>query len=196
MEFREVWEDKYGIPLEEFKGPTVWRYIAAFLLYIEDEIHIESSREEIRNKVQEYLFVRKRLGTFEGNHFLCELFPLPKKSRNNMDPYSSIWQNIKLYHEDVLPGRLDLIFKTIELNKGVRNLITYEQVVWDRLSTHFPIGFQKTFRLKSGRSWELSTLLIENERRLCLVRTPFFGQGRISFSDLGEIAKDIKVFGT
>ena len=36
MDFQYVWEDLYNVSLDSFKGPTVWRFMAAFLLELED----------------------------------------------------------------------------------------------------------------------------------------------------------------
>ena len=35
MDFPKVWEELYGLPLERFKGATVWRYVAAMLFALE-----------------------------------------------------------------------------------------------------------------------------------------------------------------
>lgn len=91
MDFKTVWENKYGIPLESFTGPCVWRYMAAFLLALDDKV---VSTETVNN----YVFHEKRLGSILSNHFMCELLPLPKKSKNDISDYKTIFRTIEEYH--------------------------------------------------------------------------------------------------
>jgi len=74
MDFRHVWEDLYGIELRNFKGPTVWRYIACFLLNFRNEYKNPKS-------IKKFVFEDKILGCENSNHFLCEFFHFLKKKR-------------------------------------------------------------------------------------------------------------------
>ncbi len=105
MDFKTVWEDIYGIPLHSFKGPCVWRYMAAYLLSSDG---YELNQERINN----YVFVEKKLGSSNSNHFMCELLPLPKRSKNDIQDYQSIWKTIKAYHREVIPRRFEPVSYT------------------------------------------------------------------------------------
>src|SRR5690606_9963473 len=75
MDFRSVWEDEYGIPLETFRGMTTWHYMACFLLAFRNQpVNTDA--------VRDFVFHSKQLGRrLDGDHFLCELLPLPRKSK-------------------------------------------------------------------------------------------------------------------
>lgn len=120
MDFRVVWEDIYDIPLETFKGPCVWRYMAAFLLSLKgEEVNSET--------VNDFVFGQKLLGKLDSDHFLCELLPLPKRSKNCIRDYQETWGSISSYHAEVLPRRFQLIRDTLKANVGVQLIVSYEQ---------------------------------------------------------------------
>jgi hypothetical protein len=94
MDFRSVWEDDYGIPLETFvkrRGSmTTWHYMACFLLAFHDQpVNTETIRD--------FVFHSKQLGRIDGDHFLCELLPLPRKNKASMKGYESVWDSVKDY---------------------------------------------------------------------------------------------------
>ena len=197
MDFRKVWEDTYGIKLDKFQGPSVWRYIAAFLLFSEGITVPSGSKQDIKNAVDEFVFKKKHLGSPRGDHFLCELFPLPKKAKNSIEPYSKIWPGgIKAYHSELLPKRIELIRRTILTNGRVKFLITYDRTVWEEMQRGADFRFvpERGIHLKSERLCKLSRIVVDG-RELLFVRTPFFGNGRISYFDLAEVSRQLKAYG-
>ena len=109
MDFQYVWEDMYLVPLDSFKGPTVWRFMAAFLLELEDA-------QVNATTISDFLFFSKRLGRVDSNHFLAELMPLPKPSRASIEPYHEIWKSMRSYEQDVREKRFRLIKETLIKN--------------------------------------------------------------------------------
>lgn len=52
MDFLDVWEKKYNIPLATFKGANVWNFMAAFLLNLEtQEANSNTIRDFVFNKI-------------------------------------------------------------------------------------------------------------------------------------------------
>lgn len=187
MDFKEVWENKYGIPLDSFKGPNVWRYMAAFLLNI-------SGKEARKIEVQNYVFVDKKLGEENSNHFLCELLPLPKISKNNISPYNEIWSSISEYYKEVLSNRFDLIKNTLNENENVKLIIAYEYMLVDMMLDYFTGEYELISEWKySEEIYVLYKINLSSDRKILLLKTPFFGNGRISYSGIDNAVKYLKV---
>lgn len=102
MDFRTVWEEYYDIPLEKFNTPNVWCYMTAFLMYLENE-------EVNTEKINEYIFSSKKLGSTTADHFMCELLPLPKPKKEEIYPYENIWADVNAYYDEVLLKRFEII---------------------------------------------------------------------------------------
>jgi len=186
MDFKTVWESKYGIPLESFKGPCVWRYMAAFLLALDDKIVSTET-------VNDYVFRDKRLGSISSNHFMCELLPLPKRSKNDISDYKTVFRTIEEYHREVIPKRFQLIRKTLIENRGVDLIVSYERLLSDRFLKYFEKNREllKTWNYKK-ESYALYKLELNKNRTIKLLTTPFFGNGQISYDGLVNAAKVIK----
>jgi hypothetical protein len=193
MDLRHVWEDCYGIPLEGFQGPTVWRYIAAFLIYAEGC----PSDEEIRSKISCFLFKKQRLGSPNGNHFLGELYPLPKESKNSIKRYKDFWQTVQEYHTEVKDRRLDLFTTALKNSPDVRFIVSYEETASQLLRKHFAVADEirkeVPLNVNKGRYFHRSKITMPDRQPLELIETPFFGQGRLSYRDIREIVRHVEV---
>ncbi|MBL1213154.1 MAG: hypothetical protein HND52_07355 [Ignavibacteriae bacterium] len=187
MDFINVWEKQYNIPMIKFRGPTVWRYIAAFLLCFEKAKKNELIKVE-RNDVEEFLYESKKLGRKDSNHFLCELFPLPKKSKNNIEPYSDFWDSIKSYHSELLSQRINLIKEA--LNENVKVLISYEKILTEYLVEKFHAELEYTWEFKKQK-YKSYRIKFEKKLEIALLSTPFFGNGRISYQGVEEAVKKL-----
>ena len=129
MDFRYVWEELFGIPLETFKGPNVWRYMAAFLLEYEG---IEATTENIND----YFYEKKQLGRVDSNHFLCEFMPLPKQTKASIEPYQSIWEKVDSYESEITDHRFELIKENLINHQEVKFLISYDTVLTEKLMNY------------------------------------------------------------
>jgi hypothetical protein len=178
MDFRSVWEDLYSIPLEQFRGPCVWRYMAAFLLSMEG-IAITS---EIINK---YIFIDKQLGINDSNHFMCELLPLPKRCKNDISDYKKIWNSISDYHKEVIPRRFTLIQETLTKNQDVKFVISYEHLLTKQILEYFQgnVRILNEWNYKSEQYVQYEINVGDN-RQVVFLATPFFGNGRISYEGI------------
>ena len=116
-DFRKVWEEEYGIPLDKFKKITTWHFISAFLLAHQNHMIDDKS-------VRELIFEDKALGTLDGNHFLCELLPLPKKSELDF-PYTDRWSSRKEYLNEVTEKSFIV---TGKFKRSYLTLKGYEQI--------------------------------------------------------------------
>lgn len=188
MDFKTVWEDIYGIPLQSFKGPCVWRYMAAYLLSL-DGYQINTER------VNNYVFGEKKLGALNSNHFMCELLPLPKRSKNDIQDYKSIWKTVEAYHYEVIPKRFELIKDTITKNTNVLTIVSYERLLTERLLRYFSkdVKLEDQWRYKK-ELYSIYRININGGRQVILLTTPFFGNGCISYYGLSYSAKKVKEF--
>lgn len=184
MDFRYVWEQLYGIPLEEFKGACVWNYMAAFLLGSDDVI---PNRDNVCN----YVFEEKKLGSKNSNHFMCELLPLPKPKRDNIFPYKGVWSSNDEYYNDIIEKRFEIIRKAIIDNKDVEWIVSYDwratKIIVDNLNTEkidqWTFGKQK---------YSIYEVRITEGRNTKLLSTQFFGNGQISYEGIFYAAQRIK----
>ncbi|MGD6967397.1 hypothetical protein ACQCVP_13280 [Rossellomorea vietnamensis] len=185
MDFQHVWEDLYGIPLESFKGPTVWRYMAAFLLSMKGE---EPSGEKIRS----YIFEEKKLGKRESDHFLCEFLPLPRKSNTDIEDYQSMWTSNSSYIKSVGARRFELIKETLLKNSDVSLLISYDRKFTSAALAHFQSELLLKWEDKRFKEYAIYTVRLTPDRNVYFLTTPFFGQGKASYEGLYFAAKKIK----
>jgi hypothetical protein len=179
MDFRHVWEDLYSIPLHSWKGATTWRFIAAYILALQGHRPDASS-------VRRYVFHDKLLGRLEGDHFLCELMPLPKRAKGQIEPYQHIWATERRYRQEVAPGRLRLLVQTLQEHPSTRLHVCYErdavELLWNSLST----ARLAQWTLIKGQRYTLWACSITPSRKVYLLHTPFFGQGQISYHGIWE----------
>jgi hypothetical protein len=186
MDFQHVWEDLYGVPLESFKGASVWNYMAAFLLNMEGE---NPSKEAIRD----YVFGSKKLGSLISDHFMCELLPLPKRTKDSIKDYQDVWRDIKRYHNEVIPNRFDLIRKTISNNQGVKLIVSYERLLTEQWLRFFSKDVVKLdFWQYKKEEYTLYMIDLSEQRSVLLLSTPFFGNGRIGYEGLAVSASKVK----
>lgn len=186
MNFDTVWEELYKISLDSFNGPTVWRYMVAFLLELEGE-------STDSNAIHDYLFRSKKLGGEDSNHFLGELMPLPKQTKGSIDPYSSIWASIKDYYEEVGEKRFALIRETLAQHLNVKVIVSYDKTLTNQFLDYFSKEVEKTDSWQYGQEqYVLYKIKLTNERDIYLLSTPFFGNGRISYDGLKNSAKRIQ----
>jgi hypothetical protein len=174
MDFKHVWEDLYNVPLNNFKGPSVWRYVAAFLL-------LSEGKKIEKDTINSYIFEEKRLGSENSQHFMCEFLPLPKPKKFEIKPYSSIWATNEKYRDEVMPKRIELINNTLMENESVRLIIVYElyKEMVSKLNTN-PVDEWVYCKESQKEKYELRKILL-GSRNVYLLSTPFFGNGRITY---------------
>jgi len=189
MDFVDVWETLYGIPLESFKGPSVWRFIAVFLLSLEGK---RITAKAIND------FISMELGRPDSNHFVAELFPLPKQSRNDFAAYSHVWNSVEDYRSSVLEKRVSLITRNIRMNRQVKLIICYEKIIARELiSKNILPKFEcvDQFPIVGGvknRKYELHVSNLGTDRHLYIITTPFFGNGQMSYENMKDLVKILR----
>ena len=188
MDFIDVWEKKYNISLSTFKGANVWNFMAAFLLSFE-------GKEVNSNTIRDFVFNKNLLGRTNGNHFLCELFPLPKPAKNSIQPYEAIWSSVKNYHEEVLEKRFKLIKTTIANHPQVQLIISYEKGLVELMKQNFSSSLEQLSTWKyESQQYSLFRLSLDVERMVFLLSTPFFGQGQISYDGIKDCVNHLDLF--
>lgn len=189
--FSTVWEDVYGVQLNKFSKITTWHFMSAFLLAIANKnVNSES--------VKELLYVKKELGSIQSNNFMCELFPLPKKSKNEMDfPYKSRWINSNEYKAEVIDNRFSMIVEAITKSSGAKLIIVYDKDTQDLIKNRFDknIKYSSIYEYVKGgkrkQKFEMHYGSITNKNVMFLF-TPFFGFGQISYDAIIEVVKVMK----
>ncbi|MGB3261630.1 MAG: hypothetical protein WBA80_12300, partial [Paenisporosarcina sp.] len=186
MDFQYVWETLYGIPLTSFKGPAVWRFMAAFLLELESE-QVDAT------SINDFLFISKKLGRNASNHFLAELMPLPKPSRASIQPYQHIWNTVRAYENDVKEKRFDLIKEVLIKNSEVQLIVSYDRSLTEMILNHFQINMEmaKSWNVNKEQYY-LHEFELTNNRKILLLVTPFFGNGQVSYDGIRQAARKVK----
>ncbi|UGB33135.1 hypothetical protein [Metabacillus sp. B2-18] len=186
MDFRYVWEELYNIPLESFSGPNVWRYMVAFLLELEGH---KPNTEEIKD----YIFYSKQFGREDSNHFLCELMPLPKQSKGNIDPYKSIWSTVEDYYKEVGEKRFSLIKDAIIQSTNVGLIVSYDRTLTEKMVNFFSSVIETIDNWKfAHEEYTLFKVTLHNNREIFLLSTPFFGNGRISYEGIRKAVERVR----
>jgi len=189
MDFRSVWEDEYGIPLEAFvkrRGSmTTWHYIAGFLLSF-------NNQPVNTDTVRDFVFHSKQLGRLDGDHFLCELLPLPRKNKASIEGYEAVWESVKDYYAEVIPNRFEMIKDTLVNSTGVRLIMSYNKEFTKLIQKHFPCRLLDEWEIGRGRSYSIVEMELIGERKILYLSTPFFGQGQISYESLNEAVNRLK----
>ena len=186
MDFRYVWEELFGIPLETFKGPNVWRYMAAFLLEYEG---VEATTENIND----YFYEKKQLGRVDSTHFLCEFMPLPKQTKASIEPYQSIWEVVDSYESEITDHRFELIKENLINHQEVKFLISYDTALTEKLMNYCSedIKLISSWQL-NDESFLLHRVNVTKDRYVYIFSTPFFGNGRISYNGIKDCVKRVK----
>ncbi|WP_260858084.1 hypothetical protein [Bacillus sp. FJAT-22090] len=185
MDFLDVWEKQYDISLSTFSGANVWNFMAAFLLSF-------NAKEVNPNTIRDFVFNNKLLGRTNGNHFLCELFPLPKPTKNSIRPYEKIWSSVKKYHDEVLEKRFGLIKNTIINHPQVQIIISYEKGLVELMKQNFSCSLEKLSIWKyENQQYSLFQLKLDAGRTVLFLATPFFGQGQISYNGIKDCVRHL-----
>lgn len=185
MDFKSVWEDEYGILIANYKGPTVWRFIAAFMLAFEGV-------EPAENRAQIRQFMNQHLGNLQGNHFLCELYPLPKSSKGQICPYEAVWPTLQDYYDEIQSRRFQMITETLAANPNAEYLISYEKKLSELLLERFKTNIRQQVSWKvKKQAYRLSRLELPGKREIQFLETPFFGNGCISYEGVWQSAQRI-----
>lgn len=137
----------------------------------------------------------KLLGRTNGNHFLCELFPLPKPAKNTIQPYEAIWSSVKNYHDEVLEKRFELIKTTIMNNPQVQLIISYEKGLVELMQQNLSSLLEQISAWKyESQQYSLFRLTLDAGRTVFLLSTPFFGQGQISYDGIKDCVKHLRLY--
>ncbi|PLR95798.1 hypothetical protein CVD19_13525 [Bacillus sp. T33-2] len=185
MEFTNVWEELYDIPLTTFKGPNVWRYQAAFLLEYEE---LNSSPEDIN----QYIFRSKKFGSKSSNHFICEMMPLPKPSKDSIEEYKFLWNSLKGYYDEVEANRFVLIRNNL-LNSEAKIIVSYDQTLTKSMLNYFSDVTSKLIDWQyNHEQYTLYRINLSLSKEVYFLTTHFFGNGRISYDGIKNAAKRIK----
>jgi hypothetical protein len=187
MDFRQVWEEIYDIPLESFRGPCVWRYMAAFLMSLKGETVTTEN-------INSFVFRDKELGSINSDHFMCELLPLPKRRKESIVDYDFVWSSIEKYRNEVMPKRLGLIVNTLETNKGINVIISYENLLTKDFLSYFEnkgtVTKQGEFTFKK-ENYVKYEIQINTKRKVAFLSTPFFGNGCISYEGISRATSSL-----
>ncbi|MCZ8534211.1 hypothetical protein [Psychrobacillus psychrodurans] len=188
MDFLDVWENQYDISLSTFSGANVWNFMAAFLLNF-------NGQEANSNTIKDFVFNNKLLGRADGKHYLCELFPLPKKTKNSIEPYEKIWSSVKNYHDEVLEKRFELIKNTIIDNPRVQIIFSYEKGLVELIKQNLSSSLEQISIWKYGnQQYSLFQLKLGVGRTVLLLSTPFFGQGQISYEGIKDCVRHLNSY--
>lgn len=186
MDFHYVWEELFAINIDSFKGANVWRYLAAFLLEWEGR---PASPEAIRA----FLYESKELGKSEGNHFHGEFMPLPKPSKASIYPYESIWKTNKAYEDALSPQRFQLILEALRHHEHVKLIVSYDRHLTEIFLAEFkPFILDETTWQFANEHFTLYMIRLSNTRKIAFLSTPFFGNGRISYSGIRDAANRVR----
>ena len=185
MDFCYVWEDLYSVDLQNVKGSTIWRYVACFLLSLQNK---DRSPEDIKK------FIGEELGRKGANHLMGEFLPLPKQKKYSIEGYEHIWSTIEEYHKEVVPKRFLIIDKNIKDNGKIKLIVSYERMFTQSMIDHYKNAIEKVDRwvYPKKQKYCLHKISISQGRNIFLLSTPFFGQGQISYDGINNAVHRIK----
>lgn len=197
MDLGHVWNDLYNYPLSSIRT-SVWNYMAAMVLESEDIKITELSKVERRQVLKG--FIAERLGRLESDHFLCEFYPLPKKNQHRIEPYQSIWKNIKAYYSELKTKRFRIVLDTLKENPKVEAIVCYDKefskVLLEQLDDMIDKGnvYKGTYTLKSKEKvFTIYPVFISPGRRVHFVSCPFFGNGNMSYEGISKIVESLEL---
>ena len=187
--FKDVWEDGYGIPLNCFKGITAWHFMSAFILAI-------GNKNVNTKNIRDFLFINKELGSLNSNHFMCELLPLPKKSENEF-PYTSRWRNLQEYLNEVIEKRFSMIVEAIKKSQGAKLIIVYDDkaqaLIKYKWGNNFKDSVEFEYRNNGKRPQKYTAHFSSiDDKDIIFLFTPFFGYGNISYNGLAKAVDVLK----
>ena len=188
MDLEETHHELLGRPLSTFNRDTAWHKSARFLLAWEGH---DPNLSQIGRYVDG---PQARLGRDGSHNFALETFPLIKASSSSIGRYGDIWDSVEEYHEEVLPGRMDLIANTLEANPNVEWIYVYglSNPCADELLSRFPNSFIDSWpsgmKTRNPRVYELE---IDSERVVHLIHGPFFKRGMTNRA-IKTLAQDLQ----
>lgn len=143
--------------------------------------------------IKDYIFYSKQFGREDSNHFLCELMPLPKQSKGNIDPYKHIWASVEDYYREVGQKRFSLIKEAIVQNTHVTLLVSYDRTLTEKMLEYFTSVVVEIDNWKfAHEEYCLYKISLPNNREIHLLSTPFFGNGRISYEGIRNSAEHVR----
>ena len=145
--------------------------------------------------MQRYVFEDKLLGPLHGDHFLCELMPLPKPDKCRIEPYGAIWPSVQQYRRQVAPARRRLVLDTLKNHSGVEAIVTYERDIEDLFLKGLDAERLTHWTLFKGQHYVLWRLCLGHDRVINLLQAPFFGQGQVSYQGIWESVRRLVEFG-
>lgn len=188
--------DNDAYSLSDWKGPSTWRYQAAFLKQIEDDFEDILNEESPGQAAFNFAFRENRVGslaTTDSRALTAELLPLPIKTDEPEWSYKDIWNSRDEYLNEVLPIRINLIWESLLEYSTVEYVIVYgknnETSLGLRILSGSRDGPETTIPTSLGDS-QVYSLEFVDDRTVTLIHTPFFGQG-LSYDDVGEIAEEV-----
>jgi hypothetical protein len=190
MDLEETHHELLGRPLSTFNRDTAWHKSARFLLAWE-------GHDPDLNQIGRYVDgPQAKLGRDGSHNFALETFPLIKASSSSVGRYGDIWDSVDEYHEEVLPGRMDLMVNTLETNPNVEWIYVYglsqSNPSGEKLLERFPSSFVGEW--KSGtpaRNPRVYELEITDDRIVRLIHGPFPKQG-MSNKATKTLAQDLQ----
>jgi len=120
---------------------------------------------------------------------MCEFMPLPKPGKGSIEPYDSIWHTPAQYKQEVAPKRLQMINETLQKNKAVKWIISYDRDATAQLLRGARSEKAGEWAILEKQRYYIWRLNINGAREVYLLQTPFFGQGQISYAGIQLIAQ-------
>jgi hypothetical protein len=130
----------------------------------------------------------------DGDHFLCEFLPLPRRSNNSIEDYSFTWDTNKEYIQIVGPNRFKLISDTLVSSEGAKLLISYDKTFSNQILSFYDNAFIEEWMDVRKKRYKLYELYLTPERKIKLLITPLFGQGQANYEGLYLAAQKVKQF--
>ncbi len=167
-------------PLEEQnKYPSVWMWMAKIVRALRGE-------DDWKNNRHAKIYIRERLGHSNGETFLTELLPLPKRSAGSWPPeYTNLYKTMKAYRADILPHRKAMLRRLIEAHSP-QYLFCYGKSNYSHYKEILGLGGEE-WQLLNGTKIELNTF---GSTRAIL--SPFWGNGQISYANVALLIKHLK----
>lgn len=195
-DIRDAWKDGSGYSLSEWKGPSTWKYQAAFLKQIEDDYTDILSENEPGQAAYDFAFDENKEGAIarsDANALTAELLPLPIPTDGPDWPYTNVWSTRDEYLKEVLPARVNLIWEMLLDYSQVQYVIVYGKTNMASLGLRILSGHSdgpvETIHT-SQSDCQVYSLEFVDGRSVTLAHSPFFGQG-FSYEDVGKIAEKV-----
>ncbi|WP_232722274.1 hypothetical protein [Geobacillus sp. Manikaran-105] len=96
------------------------------------------------------------------------------------------------YYDEVANNRLSLIRKTIIENQNVKLIVSYDQTLTEMMLNYFSSTIETVSTWNfNHEQYTLYKITLGNERSILMLSTPFFGNGRISYNGIRNVARRI-----